>query len=232
MYSAAGGDWLPNSGNDFKKFSGRLVGLIFGLFLYALGIAFTIKANLGYAPWDVFHQGISNIAGISIGNASIVLGLVICVALYLLRESLGLGTLLNMVVIGVILDLMLESKLIPGMDGPVSGTLMMVLGLFVISLATFFYMRSGFGSGPRDGLMVALERRSGLSVGICRATIESLAVLLGWLMGAPVGFGTLIAAFGTGVCIQITFSLLGFNSTEVKHENLRETARFLLKSEV
>ena len=93
-------------------------------------------------------------------------------------------------------------------------------------------MRSGFGSGPRDGLMVALERRSGLSVGTCRAALESLAVLLGWLMGGPVGFGTLIAAFGTGVCIQITFSLLGFNATEVKHENLRETARFLLKSQV
>ena len=221
---------MPNSSNDLNKFSKRLAGLIFGLFLYALGIAFTIQANFGYAPWDVFHQGISNIAGISIGNASIVLGLVICVALYLLRESLGLGTLLNMVVIGVILDLILESKLIPGMDGPFSGTAMMVFGLFVISLATFFYMRSGFGSGPRDGLMVALERRSGLSVGICRAAIESLAVLLGWLMGGPVGFGTLIAAFGTGVCIQITFSLFGFNSTEVKHENLGETARFLLKS--
>ena len=221
---------MSNSGNDLKKFSGRLAGLIWGLFLYALGIAFTIEADFGYSPWDVFHQGISNIAGISIGNASIVLGLVICAALYVLGESLGLGTLLNMVVIGVILDLILESKLIPGMDGPFSGTAMMVFGLFVISLATFFYMRSGFGSGPRDGLMVALERRSGLSVGICRAAIESLAVLLGWLMGGPVGFGTLIAAFGTGLCIQITFSLLGFNSTEVKHENLGETARFLLKS--
>ena len=186
---------MQNSGNDLKKFSGRLAGLIFGLFLYALGIAFTIEAHFGYAPWDVFHQGISNIAGISIGNASIFLGLVICAALYVLGESLGLGTLLNMVVIGVILDLILESKLIPGWMAP-SPEHDDDLGLFVISLATF-YMRSGFGSGPRDGLMVALERRSGLSVGICRAAIESLAVLLGWLMGGPAGFGTLIAAFGT-----------------------------------
>jgi uncharacterized membrane protein YczE len=222
---------LPSSGVNLKKFSERLAGLLFGLFLYALGIAFTIEADFGYAPWDVFHKGISNIAGISIGNASIALGLVICVALYLLQESLGLGTLLNMVVIGAVLDLILESKLIPVMDGPISGTAMMVLGLFVISLATFFYMRSGFGSGPRDGLMVALERRSGLPVGICRAVIESLAVLLGWLMGGPVGFGTLIAALGTGVCIQITFSLLGFNATEVKHEDIRETALLFLKTQ-
>ena len=141
---------MQNSGNDLKKFSGRLAGLIFGLFLYALGIAFTIEAHFGYAPWDVFHQGISNIAGISIGNASIFLGLVICAALYVLGESLGLGTLLNMVVIGVILDLILESKLIPGMDGPFSGTAMMVFGLFVISLATFFLHEVRFRIGsPR-----------------------------------------------------------------------------------
>jgi Predicted membrane protein len=108
----------------------------------------------------------------------------------------------------------------------------MILGLFVISLATFFLHEIRFRIGSPRRTYGRFRKKVGLSVGICRAAIESLAVLLGWLMGGPVGFGTLIAAFGTGVCIQITFSLLGFNSTEVKHENLRETVRFLLKSQV
>ena len=221
---------MSNNGDYLKKFPVRLAGLVFGLFLYAFGIALTMKANLGFAPWDVFHKGISNVVGISIGNASILLGLVICLIIAAAGESLGLGTLFNMVLIGVFLDLILESGVIPRMRGYISGAAMMVFGLFVISLATYFYMRSGFGSGPRDGLMVTLERRSGLSVGLCRAIIEALAVLLGWLMGGPVGLGTLMAAFGIGICIQITFSLLRFDATEVEHENLRETVRFLLKS--
>jgi uncharacterized membrane protein YczE len=99
----------------------------------------------------------------------------------------------------------------------------MIAGLFVISLGTYFYMGSGFGAGPRDGLMVVLERKTGLPVGLCRAIIESLAVLLGWLMGGPVGLGTVIAAFGIGLCVQVTFSLFKFQATEIRHETFRET---------
>lgn len=213
-----------------RSFWRRFALLIFGLLLYALGIAITMKANLGFAPWDVFHKGISNTVGISIGNASIVVGLIICILVALAGESLGLGTILNMVLIGVLLDFILESEMLPEMGGVLSGTAMMIFGLFVIAFATYYYMRSGFGAGPRDGLMVVLERRSGMPVGICRAVIESLAVLAGWLMGGPVGFGTLIAAFGIGLCVQIAFAIVGFQATEIKHENLRDTMRSLIDS--
>ena len=144
-----------------------------------------MKVNLGFAPWDVFHKEVSNTVGISIGNASIVVRLVICILVALAGESLGLGTILNMVLIGVFLDFILESELLPEMGGVLSGTAMMIFGLFVIAFATYYYMRSGFGAGPRDGLMVVLERRSGMPVGTCRAIIKSFAVLLGWLVGRP-----------------------------------------------
>ncbi len=206
-----------------KKFPRRFAELIFGLFLFALGIVMTMKADLGYAPWDVFHKGMSNIFGMSIGNASILLGLLICVIVALAGENLGLGTILNMLLIGFFLDRILELDMIPLMGGFISGVAMMIAGLFVISLGTFFYMGSAFGPGPRDGLMVVLERKSGLPVGVCRALIESLAVLFGWLMGGPVGLGTIIAALGIGFCVQVTFSVLKFRSTDVKHETLRET---------
>ncbi|HOI81194.1 MAG TPA: hypothetical protein PLP89_07700 [Synergistales bacterium] len=201
----------------------RFSGLIFGLFLFSLGIAMTMKANLGFAPWDVFHQGISNKIGLSIGNVSILIGLFICLGVALAGEKLGMGTILNMLLIGFFLDRVLELGLIPPMDGFLYGLLMMTAGLFVISLGTYFYMGSGFGAGPRDGLMVVLERKTGLPVGLCRAIIESLAVFLGWLMGGPVGLGTVIAAFGIGLCVQVTFSLLKFQATEIRHETFRET---------
>lgn len=210
-----------------KDFYKRFIGLIFGLSLYALGIAIMMKANLGFAPWDVFHQGISNMAGITIGNANILVGLIICVIVALAGEKLGMGTILNMLLIGFFLDRILQLDLIPRMSGLFSGLIMMIVGLFVVAVATYFYLESGFGPGPRDGLMVVLERRTGLPVGLCRAILESLVVFLGWLMKGPVGFGTILAAFGLGFCIQITFSLFRFHATEVKHETFRDTMRKL-----
>lgn len=208
-----------------KGFYKRFGNLIFGLFLYALGIAITMKANLGYAPWDVFHQGISNMIGITIGNASILVGLIICVTVALAGEKLGLGTILNMILIGFFLDLILALDRIPLMKDFLPGVIMMIVGLFVISIATYFYLGSGFGAGPRDGLMVVLERKTGLPVGLCRAILESMVVFLGWLMGGPVGLGTAFAAFGIGFCIQVTFTLFKFRATEVRHETLKETLR-------
>lgn len=105
---------------------------------------------------------------------------------------------------------------------------MMFAGLFIISLASYFYMGSGFGAGPRDSLMVALERKTGLAVGLCRGIVEGSAVLLGWLLGGPVGLGTVLSAFGIGFCIQVVFRSLGFDARTVQHETLEVTFRKLL----
>jgi len=205
----------------------RLIKLILGLFLFALGIVVTMKAHLGFAPWEVFHQGISLNIGISIGKVSILTGLVICIIVVLMGEKLGLGTLLNMILIGIFMDWILELNVIPEMKGFVPGTLMMFMGLFIISFASFFYIGSGFGAGPRDSLMVALERKTGLPVGLCRGLLEGSAVFIGWLMGGPVGLGTVLAAFGIGFCIQAVFSLLKFEATMVRHETLKVTLKSL-----
>ena len=201
--------------------------LIFGLFLYALGIVITMKAHLGFAPWEVFHQGVSLTIGLSIGKVSILTGFVICILVYLSGEKLGLGTILNMFLIGIFMDWILESNVIPRMSGFISGMIMMFIGLFIISFASYFYIGSGFGAGPRDSLMVAIERKTGLAVGISRGIIEGSAVFIGWLLGGPVGFGTVIAAFGISFCIQIVFSLMKFETTLVKHETLGTTLQSL-----
>jgi uncharacterized membrane protein YczE len=212
-----------------KQFYIRLLRLIWGLFLYALGIVFTLNAHIGYAPWEVFHVGFAKTAGISIGNASIITGVVIGIIVLLLGEKLGLGTVLNMVLIGMFLDLILRVDIIPVANHFVWGIVMLVAGLFIIALASYFYIGSAFGAGPRDSLMVALTRKTKLPIGVCRGMIELLAVFVGWRLGGMLGIGTIISAFLIGFCVQTTFKLLKFDSTAIKHETLDRTFKMLFK---
>lgn len=211
---------LSFGGNALKPFMFRLARLLLGLVLYAFGIVLTLNAHIGYGPWEVFHVGLAETAGMSIGSAAIVTGIVIALFAVLLGERLGLGTILNMTLIGFILDAILVLGVVPVATSFVPGVAMMVAGLFVIALASFFYIGSGFGAGPRDSLMVALTRKTRLPVGLVRGAIELVAVVVGWRLGGMVGLGTVLAAFAIGFCIQMTFRLLKFDPTIVRHESL------------
>lgn len=205
----------------------RVLRLIFGLFVYGVGIVFTIRANIGYAPWDVFHAGLAKTVGISFGTASIWVGVMIVILAVILGERVGLGTLLNMVLIGVFIDLIMFLGVVPLASNFFLGLLMMAIGMIVIALATFFYIGSGFGAGPRDSLMVAVTRLTKLPVGVCRGSIEVMAVLAGWLLGGLLGIGTVISAFSIGFFVQMTFKVIGFDPTKVKHEKLMDTVKVL-----
>ena len=100
---------------------------------------------------------------------------------------------------------------------------MMILGLYIIALGSYFYIGSGFGAEPRDSLMVALKRKTGLPIGLCRGMIEVSAVLIGWILGGLVGVGTIISALAIGFCVQSTFKILRFEATTIQHETLIET---------
>jgi uncharacterized membrane protein YczE len=206
-----------------RNFALRFCKLIFGLFLYALGITLTIKANIGYGPWEVFHAGLGKTVGMSIGTASIAVGLVIIVVTLFMGEKIGLGTVLNMVLIGAFLDALLSIGAIPAAGTPILGVIALIAGLYTISLGSYFYIGSGFGAGPRDGLMVALARKTRLSIGVIRSVIELTTTLLGWMLGGMVGIGTVLSGFAIGFCIQSTFGLLRFNPTNVAHSTLRES---------
>ena len=211
---------LSRGGTTLKLFMFRFARLLLGLVLYAVGIVLTLNAHIGYGPWEVFHVGLAETAGMSIGAAAIVTGVVIAFFAVLFGEKLGLGTLLNMTLIGVVLDAILLSGIIPVSRSFFTGVVMMVAGLFVVALASYFYIGSGFGAGPRDGLMVALTRKTRLPVGLVRGAIELVAVLVGWRLGGMVGLGTVLAALAIGFCIQLTFRLLKFDPTLVQHESL------------
>lgn len=206
----------------------RLLRLVWGLFVYAVGIVLTVHANLGVAPWDVFHQGVSRQLGITFGVASIVVSLAIIITAALLKERVGFGTFCNMLLIGVFVDVLMLNQWIPIAQSFATGLAMMLAGLFVIALASYFYMGAGYGAGPRDSLMVVLARRTGQPIGLCRAIIEGLALLCGWILGGHVGIGTVISALGIGFAVQIIFSLLRFDPRSIHHESFSETRARLL----
>lgn len=130
-----------------------------------------------------------------------------------------------MVFIGLFMNLLLGLDLFPTLSNFYLGVLQMVVGLFVISVATVYYISSGFGAGPRDSLMVVLTRKTRLSVGTCRSGLEILVVVIGALLGGSFGIGTILAAVLIGFCVQITFKLFRFDPTTVVHENFMDTFR-------
>ena len=212
-----------------KQFYIRIINLIWGLFVFSFGIVVIINARIGYAPWDVFHVGLADTTGLSIGNTSIIVGIFVIILVVLLGEKIGIGTVFNGIFVGLFLDLILGLKIIPIADNIVLGIFMVFIGLFILSLGTFFYMKTALGAGPRDSLMVGLTRKTGLPIGVCRGIIEISVVLMGWKLGGMVGIGTVLAAFAIGFCVQITFKLLKFDATKVKHESINHTCKMLFR---
>jgi len=206
-----------------KTFTFRFINLMFGLFLYAFGIVVTIRANIGYAPWDAFHAGLSQKAGFSFGTASILVGIFVGALVLILGEKIGLGSILNMVLIGVIIDVIMFTGILPLSKSYKTGIPMLLIGLFIIAVGSYFYIKSGFGAGPRDSLMVVLNRKTRIPVGICRIMVELTVTIAGWALGGMVGIGTVISALAIGFFVQLVFAVLRFKPDLVQHETLRQT---------
>lgn len=210
-----------------KKNILKIIRLFTGLFLYSVGIVMTINANLGLGPWDVFHQGLSIQTGITIGQASIFFGFILIIMNSFFGEKLGWGTICNMLFIGIFIDVLMINELIPSFENPVLSALMMFLGMFIIGVASYYYIGAGLGSGPRDGLMVALTKKTKKPVGIIRNIIELCALTVGYFLGGFVGIGTLIIALSIGFFVQFAFKLFKFDVSVVEHRFIDEDIKWL-----
>ena len=186
-----------------------------------------LNSNIGLSPWDVFHQGISNITGLTIGQASITVGVIIVIITLILKLEIGLGTIANMILIGSFIDLINYIGIIPESGDLFSGILMLICSLFMNAIGTYLYIGSEMGCGPRDGLMIALVKISGKSVGLIRFYIELGALSIGWILGGTVGIGTLITVIGLGYCLQIVFKIFKFDVNTLKHKSIKESFVFL-----
>jgi uncharacterized membrane protein YczE len=179
----------------------RVPRLVAGLVLCGLGIAFMVAADLGLAPWSVLDQGISEHTGIPIGTVSIIVGALVLAAWIPLRERPGLGTVLNVLLIGTTIDLALLVLDTPA--SPAGRVGYLALGVFLWGPGTGLYIGAGLGPGPRDGLMTGLAARGVGSIRLVRTGIEVTALAVGMALGGSVGLGTLAFAFTIGPNVQL-----------------------------
>ncbi|MEV4679057.1 MULTISPECIES: YczE/YyaS/YitT family protein [Actinomadura] len=183
----------------------RLVQLYVGLALYGLGIALQVSSGLGNDPWDVFHQGLSRRFGLSIGAWIIIAGAVVMLAWIPLRQRPGIGTISNVVLVGVFADLFLW--LLPAPDALAFRWGFLVVAVLVGGVATGCYIGAGLGPGPRDGLMTGIAAR-GHSLRVVRTGIELAVLAAGWLLGGTVGLGTVLYALAIGPLTHVFLPML------------------------
>lgn len=179
----------------------RFVQLQLGLCLFGFSGALMVRAGLGLDPWNVFHQGLSQQTGLSLGTVVIGMGALVMLMWIPLRQKPGLGTVCNIFVIGLALDASLV--LLPSVEGLVWRSGLMAAGVILNAAASAAYIGAGMGPGPRDGLMTGLNRRLGWSIRISRLTVEIAVLALGWLLGGVIGLGTVAYALAIGPLIQV-----------------------------
>ena len=197
----------PWAGVKGWTFGPRLALLLLGLGLYGLSLRLMIDAGVGVAPWDVLHTGLAGRLPLTVGQAGILMGvLVVTVSWLLLRQPIGLGTVLNTLLVGLFLDLF---DFLPQPSRLGLRWAELLGGTLLLGLATGTYVAAGMGAGPRDGLVMGLARLSGLPVAAVRVSIELGVLGLGWLLGGQVGLGTAAFAVLSGPAMGWGLGLYG-----------------------
>ena len=180
--------------------------LVFGLVLFGFGLALVVLGDFGVSPWEVFHQGISRRTPLSIGTTIIFVGIIILVFLFFLKEPMGIGTIANVLIIGLVVDLTLSlfgeiSNIFPRVVSTLFGPIFVALG-------SGFYIGTRLGPGPRDGLMTAFNRR-GVAIWKARTLIEGSCVVTGLMLGGTIGWGTVWFLLSVGPCVQFFLHRVG-----------------------
>ncbi|HXH89661.1 MAG TPA: hypothetical protein VNI55_13770 [Gaiellaceae bacterium] len=191
-------------------FATRLTVLVFGLFLCAVGVVLFLESELGLPPWDVLHQGLAEQLDIGFGVANLVVSAAILTVAWALRAYIGLGTLLNALLIGTFVIVLTEIDVVTLLSDESLGLriAMLPLALLCFGAGSAFYIAPTMGAGPRDSLMLVTALRLHLRIGVARTVIELGALGVGFAFGGTVGVGTLVFALGIGPAVELSFWLL------------------------
>ena len=200
------------------------------LFVNGFGVYLTIQANIGAGPWDVLNLGLSKTLGILYGTASVAISYAILGVDIALKEPIGIAMFIDAFVVGKAVDFFNRINVVPKCDSVPKGIVVMLIGLVIMAYTQFTYMSASLGCGPRDTLLVALAKRAGkIPIGAVSIALLSLTTFIGWLLGGPVGIGTLICAFATGPIMQMAFSSVKFDATHVHHQHLTDSFKVFVE---
>ena len=199
-------NWSSEKPLNFKPKFSTFFFLCFGLSLFGLGEGLLIVSFTGASPWSVLAQGISLNVNLSIGTITLLISIVVLLLWIPLRQNPGMGTILNALIIAIMIDLCI--KYVPTPSNYIHQLILAVISVIMVGIGGGIYLVSNLGAGPRDGLMIGLQKITNFPIAVVRATLEISVVSIGWYLGGTVGVGTLLFAFGIGPCVALGLFLV------------------------
>ncbi|MBQ7677933.1 MAG: hypothetical protein IJT32_06840 [Lachnospiraceae bacterium] len=205
------------------------VRIIAGLFIFSFGVHLTIYANIGLAPWDCLGMGLSYHTPFNYGLSMTMIAVIVLGVDIILRERIGFGTIIDAMLTGNFVQFFNSINPLPLNGNIWVGIALMFVGFVFMALGMAVYMKSEQCCGPRDALLVGLGKRmSKIPIGIVEVLLWAVVLLAGWLLGGPVGIGTIISTFGAGLVMQLVYSVIRFEPRELRHRSVAEVSRILL----
>ncbi len=202
--------------------------IVAGLLIFAFGVHLTIYANIGLAPWDCLGMGISNHTPLNYGLSMTVMALVILGIDLLLGEKIGFGTVLDALLTGNFVQMFNDWSPLPANENTLAGIAIMLVGFAFMAVGMMLYMRCAQGCGPRDSLLLGIGKRlRRLPIGLVEILLWAAVLLAGWLLGGPVGIGTVISTLGAGAVMQGIYTLLHFEPRRIRQRSIGEVAQIL-----
>ena len=199
-------NWSSENPYNFKPKFSTFFFLCFGLMLFGLGEGLLIVSFTGASPWSVLAQGISLNVNLSIGTITLLISIAVLILWIPLGQKPGMGTIFNALIIALMIDICI--KFVPTPSNLIYQFILAVVSVITVGIGGGIYLVSNLGAGPRDGLMIGLQKISNLPIAVVRATLEISVVSIGWYLGGTVGFGTLLFAFGIGPCVALGLYLV------------------------
>ena len=199
-------NWSSEKPLNFKPKFSTFFFLCFGLSLFGLGEGLLIVSFTGASPWSVLAQGISLNVNLSIGTITLLISIAVLILWIPLGQKPGMGTILNALIIAIMIDLCI--KYVPTPSNYIHQLILAVISVIIVGIGGGIYLVSNLGAGPRDGLMIGLQKLTNFPVAVVRATLEISVVSIGWYLGGTVGIGTLLFAFGIGPCVALGLYLV------------------------
>lgn len=212
------------------NYSKRFIRLFIAMPVFAFGAALSIQSGIGVNAWDTFALGVANVLPLSYGTVVLLAGIAVLIIDLFMKQAIGIGTLLDIFVIGKTTDLILSLGIIPAIESLPIAIICLVISLFIQSYGVYLYSSAALSVGPRDAMMIAIAKKfNHISIGVIKGVIEGTVFIIGLLLGAPVGIGTIISVFGIGFILQFTLKIFKFDLRNVEQENIMQTSSKLYK---